>query len=40
MKRMLAQAGLAVDACEVTSREHRQPHFQIVTAFARKETAR
>jgi hypothetical protein len=37
---MLAQAGLTVDACEVTSREHRQPHFQIVTAFARKETAR
>jgi len=40
VKRMLAQAGLTVDACEVTSREHRQPHFQIVTAFARKEIPR
>jgi ubiquinone/menaquinone biosynthesis C-methylase UbiE/DNA-binding transcriptional ArsR family regulator len=40
VKRMLTQAALTVDACEVTSREHRQPHFQIVTAFARKETAR
>ena len=36
VRRLLAQAGLAVDACEVTSRERRQPHFQIVTAFARK----
>jgi ubiquinone/menaquinone biosynthesis C-methylase UbiE/DNA-binding transcriptional ArsR family regulator len=39
VKRMLTQSGLTVDACEVTSREHRQPHFQIVTAFARKESA-
>jgi SAM-dependent methyltransferase/DNA-binding transcriptional ArsR family regulator len=39
VKRMLGQSGLAIDACEVTSREHRQPHFQIVTAFARKESA-
>jgi ArsR family transcriptional regulator len=40
VKRLLVQAGLTVDTCEVTSREHRQPHFQIVTAFARKEGAR
>src|SRR5262249_15468255 len=40
VKRLLVQAGLTVDACGVTSREHRQPHFQIVTAFARKESAR
>jgi ubiquinone/menaquinone biosynthesis C-methylase UbiE/DNA-binding transcriptional ArsR family regulator len=39
VKRMLTQSGLTVDACEITSREHRQPHFQIVTAFARKESA-
>jgi SAM-dependent methyltransferase len=36
VKRLLAQAGLAVDACGVTSRERRQPHFQVVTAFARR----
>ena len=36
VRRMLTQAGLTVDACGVTSRERRQPHFQVVTAFARK----
>ncbi len=36
VKRLLAQAGLAVEACGVTSRERRQPHFHVVTAFARK----
>ena len=32
------EAGLAVEHCEVTSRERRQPHFTVVTAFARKAT--
>jgi ArsR family transcriptional regulator len=36
VRRLLAQAGLTVDACGVTSRERRQPHFQVITAFARK----
>ena len=36
VRRMLTQAGLTIDACGVTSRERRQPHFQVVTAFARK----
>ena len=36
VRRMLTQAGLTVDACGVTSRERRQPHFQVITAFARK----
>jgi len=39
VRRLLAQAGFTVDTCGITSREHRQPHFQIVTAFARKESA-
>jgi ArsR family transcriptional regulator len=34
VKRWLTKAGLAVDHCEVTCREKRPPHFQIVTAFA------
>jgi ArsR family transcriptional regulator len=38
IKRLLTQADLVIDACGVTSREHRPPHFQIVTAFARKES--
>jgi len=33
---MLTRAGLAVERCEVSSRERRQPHFQVVTAFAYK----
>lgn len=36
VKRMITQAGCTVDACGVTSRERRQPHFHVVTAFARK----
>ena len=36
VRRMLTQAGLTIDACGVTSRERRQPHFQVITAFARK----
>src|SRR5579884_1174521 len=36
LRRMLARAGLAVERCAVTSRERRQPHFQVITAFAQK----
>lgn len=32
--------GLAVEQCEVTSRERRKPHFQVITASARKGTDR
>jgi len=32
----LAAAGLQVERSEVTSRERRAPHFEVVTAFARK----
>jgi ArsR family transcriptional regulator len=36
LRRILAAAGLQVERCEVTSRERREPHFNVVTAFARK----
>jgi len=36
LQAMLLEAGLAVDRCELTSRERRDPHFQVVTAFAHK----
>lgn len=36
VKRLLTQAGLVIEACGVTSRERRPPHFHVVTAFARK----
>jgi ubiquinone/menaquinone biosynthesis C-methylase UbiE len=39
LRRMLTGAGLDVDACDVTSRERRQPHFEVITAFATKRTA-
>lgn len=39
LRRMLAAAGLDVEACDVTSRERRQPHFEVVTAFATKGAA-
>ena len=38
LKRMLQRAGLLVDACEVTCREKRAPHFEVITAFAHKPT--
>jgi len=37
LRRLLGRAGLAVERCEVTSRERREPHFNVITAFARKE---
>lgn len=36
LRRMLQKAGLAVDACDVTCREKRSPHFEVITAFAHK----
>ncbi|MDQ3032800.1 MAG: metalloregulator ArsR/SmtB family transcription factor [Myxococcota bacterium] len=36
---MLAAAGLMVEHCEVTSRERREPFFQVVSASARKPGA-
>lgn len=36
LRRLLGKAGLAVETCEVTSRERRAPYFQVVTAFAAK----
>jgi hypothetical protein len=37
---MLQKAGLAVEACAITSRERRAPYFQVVTAYARKQPER
>lgn len=36
LKRLLQKAGLVVDACDITSREKRAPHFEVITAFAHK----
>jgi ArsR family transcriptional regulator len=33
---MLRAAGLGVERCELSSREHRKPYFAVVTAFARR----
>jgi ArsR family transcriptional regulator len=38
LRAWLKRAGLEVERCEVTSRERRQPHFDVLTAFARKPT--
>lgn len=34
LRSLLEQAGLQVSLCEVTSREHRAPHFEVVTVHA------
>ncbi len=36
LKRLLQKAGLTVDACDITCREKRAPHFEVITAFAHK----
>ena len=36
LRRMLQKAGLVVDACDVTCREKRAPHFEVIAAFAHK----
>jgi len=33
---LAADVGLTVERCEVTSREKRPPHFEVISAFARK----
>jgi ArsR family transcriptional regulator len=37
LRAMLADAGLSVERCEITSREARPPHFRVITFHARKE---
>jgi len=36
LRRLLQKAGLLVDACDIACREKRQPHFEVVAAFAHK----
>jgi ArsR family transcriptional regulator len=36
LKKMLQRAGLTVESCAVSSREKREPHFQVITAVAHK----
>jgi ArsR family transcriptional regulator len=36
LRALLRKSGLEISHCEVTSRERRPPHFQVVTAFATK----
>lgn len=37
---LLRGAGLEVELCEITSRERREPHFDVLTAFAQKPSRR
>lgn len=37
LRKLLRGARLEVEHCAVTSRERRQPYFQVITAFARKK---
>ena len=39
LRRLLGRADLAVEGCEVTSRERREPHFHVVTAVAHRPPA-
>jgi ArsR family transcriptional regulator len=36
VKKMLQKAGLTVESCAISSREKREPHFQVITAVAHK----
>jgi SAM-dependent methyltransferase/DNA-binding transcriptional ArsR family regulator len=36
LRRMLQKAGLVVDSCDISCREKRSPHFEVITAFAQK----
>lgn len=36
LRRMLQRTGLKVESCHVACREKRLPHFEVITAFARK----
>lgn len=35
---LLASAGLTVEQCGITSRERRQPYFEVISAFASRDT--
>lgn len=37
LAKAIAAAGLNVELCEVTSRERRQPFFEVITAYANKD---
>ena len=36
LRRLVGDAGFRVELCEITSRERRPPHFEIVTLYARR----
>jgi len=36
LRKMLQRAGLTVESCAISSREKREPHFQVITAVAHK----
>jgi ArsR family transcriptional regulator len=36
LRKLLEQAGLAVELCRVTSREEKPPYFEVITALARR----
>ncbi len=36
LKKMLQKAHLSVESCAVSSREKREPYFQVITAVAHK----
>jgi DNA-binding transcriptional ArsR family regulator/protein-L-isoaspartate O-methyltransferase len=38
VRRLLQNAGFAVESCSVTSRERRPPRLQVVTAFGKRES--
>jgi SAM-dependent methyltransferase len=40
LRRWLEAAGLAVESCQVTSRERRKPYFEVLTAFCEKPRKR
>jgi ArsR family transcriptional regulator len=39
VRRLLDEAGFAISACEVSSRERRKPYFQVVTAYGERPAA-
>ncbi len=39
LRRLLARSGLVIEQCDVSARERREPHFNVITAFAHKDPA-
>ncbi|MFQ5513103.1 MAG: metalloregulator ArsR/SmtB family transcription factor [Myxococcota bacterium] len=37
LRELLASAGFEVELCDVTSRERRPPHFEVITVYARRQ---